>query len=660
MKHQFLKLLISASLLLSVASVFGQKTETQQLKETLQGLEEVERDPATSAEVKELNHKFLVLRRQQLRSLLEKRLKDLQTYQARVSRSLSTDENAIVEASIRELTEELNKVGPDAQADMAAGQTAGGENVAASNTRSQPAARSETTPAASSLVKPVLILAPQTSPLETSAAEASLATSPSAAPQEAALDCSLFKKQPKTFSIVDRYICNLAKSVKLRKTGDIAHHLTPNALAGLDLDADFTRLVIILDARKGRAEELVRAEEARVDKQVGGGSSNAGSTSLVTKGNIPAILGYAVENGALAQDVSGTTITFRGNPIGIAKALSGRGLVSGFDLDDAMQRFLRRFSFGFSFDTDRGPNQGTFTANKQQLSEVTARAVLYDKRDPRRGEFKKDWEDFLATSAQSFLSADDATRDAYLDTDSAVTKWKDPAMAAWFTATQQALAAASPEEVESVLIKKLNDLPLDKLSPDFVTQLAKFEETFNVFLRDRNTILKKVGQAGVLTFDYSNQRNLNKPDLSTFKFIGEKGFFNGRVDLTGNAAFSLFNTRPAGVNIGRMRDANVALQLDGTFGSAEKTGVFVVSFAYKFQHLAENSFTQVGTIVPNTKGDISVGQLKLTVPIKGLGMKLPISLTFANRTELIKEKEVRANFGFTFDLDTIFAKFKPF
>ena len=28
--------------------------------------------------------------------------------------------------------------------------------------------------------------------------------------------------------------------------------------------------------------------------------------------------------------------------------------------------------------------------------------------------------------------------------------------------------------------------------------------------------------------------------------------------------------------------------------------------------------------------------------------------------ELIKEKEVRGNFGFTFDLDTIFAKFKPF
>lgn len=640
MKQRLLMVLIAASFLFGVATVFGQQSETDQLKATIQRLEEVEGDPATPAEVKELNHKFLVLRRQQLQSLLQKRLKDLQAYQAKVSSSLSTEENAMLDSSIKDLTQELNKLDPNNRNEATAGP------------------RSRT---ASLFPRPVLPLTAQTTALETPSAEASRVSAPVPVPEDdPALDCSLHKKQPKSFSTVDRYICNLAKSVKTRKTGDVSHHIAPDPLAGLDLDADFTRLVIILDAKKGRAEELVRAEEARVDKQVGGGSSNAGSTSLVTKGNVPAILGFATENGALAQEVSGTTITFRGNPVGIAKAFAGSGLVGGYDLDDPTTRLLRRFSFGFSFDADRGQTPGVFTGNKQQLSEVTARVVLYDKRDPRRGQFKKDWEEFLADSAKNFLQADDATRDAYLDTDTAVTKWKDPVMAAWFTDTQKALAKAAPDEVESVLIKQLNDLPLDKLSPDFTTQLANFEQKFNIFLRDRNTILKKVGKAGVLTFDYSNQRNVNKPDLSTFKFIGEKGFFNGRMDLTGNAAFSVFNTKPAGLNLGSMRDANVALQLDGAFGSAEKTGVFVLSFAYKYQHLAEDAFTQAGTIVPNTKGNISIGQLKLTVPIKGLGIKFPISFTFANRTELIKEKDVRGNFGFTFDLDTIFAKFKPF
>jgi hypothetical protein len=41
-------------------------------------------------------------------------------------------------------------------------------------------------------------------------------------------------------------------------------------------------------------------------------------------------------------------------------------------------------------------------------------------------------------------------------------------------------------------------------------------------------------------------------------------------------------------------------------------------------------------------------------------MKIPLSISFANRTELIHEREIRGNFGVTFDLDSILAKFNPF
>jgi len=64
-------------------------------------------------------------------------------------------------------------------------------------------------------------------------------------------------------------------------------------------------------------------------------------------------------------------------------------------------------------------------------------------------------------------------------------------------------------------------------------------------------------------------------------------------------------------------------------------------------------------MIPNTKGTIAVGQFKLTVPVKGAGVKVPLSVTFANRTDLIKERVVRANVGLTYDLDTIFARFRP-
>jgi hypothetical protein len=65
-------------------------------------------------------------------------------------------------------------------------------------------------------------------------------------------------------------------------------------------------------------------------------------------------------------------------------------------------------------------------------------------------------------------------------------------------------------------------------------------------------------------------------------------------------------------------------------------------------------------VLPGTKGDIAVGQLGLNVPIKSLGMKFPVSVTFANRTELVKEKVVKGNFGFTFNWDTLLSKLKPF
>jgi hypothetical protein len=94
-------------------------------------------------------------------------------------------------------------------------------------------------------------------------------------------------------------------------------------------------------------------------------------------------------------------------------------------------------------------------------------------------------------------------------------------------------------------------------------------------------------------------------------------------------------------------------------GSAETVGAFVFSVAGKYTRQFENSFGDEGIMIPNTKGTIAVGQFKLLVPVKGSGAKIPVSVTFANRTELIKESVVRANVGITYDLDTIFARFKP-
>jgi len=104
---------------------------------------------------------------------------------------------------------------------------------------------------------------------------------------------------------------------------------------------------------------------------------------------------------------------------------------------------------------------------------------------------------------------------------------------------------------------------------------------------------------------------------------------------------------------------------------------FILTAAARYQYIPEDiPVPATALIVPDTadataplpaatatgtavapKGHLILGQAKLTLPLKN-GARIPLSVTVANRTELIEEKDVRANFGVTFDLDAIVAAFK--
>ena len=86
--------------------------------------------------------------------------------------------------------------------------------------------------------------------------------------------------------------------------------------------------------------------------------------------------------------------------------------------------------------------------------------------------------------------------------------------------------------------------------------------------------------------------------------------------------------------------------------------------AAKFSHLPNDTLESTGGTTSATstaptmaavapRGNIGFLQAKLTVPVKDSGVKIPLSITASNRTELIKEKDVRASFGVTLDLDAL-------
>jgi hypothetical protein len=122
---------------------------------------------------------------------------------------------------------------------------------------------------------------------------------------------------------------------------------------------------------------------------------------------------------------------------------------------------------------------------------------------------------------------------------------------------------------------------------------------------------------------------------------------------------TIYNSRPTGPKAHTLRDFRFAGQLDVPIGDVTKTGKFLISLAGRYQRLLEDEAI-LGSSVVVPKGDIAAFQAKLTIPVRGTAFKIPLSFSYANRTELIKEREIRGNFGFTFDLDSIFAKFNPF
>ncbi len=682
MKSKIISLLLVLAFLVPGSIAIGQQPQSDdasiaQLEAAIEKLEAVERDPTTAANVRKFNNSFLEENRQRLRAMIEDRLSGLRRYLANFRTVLAPSQIQAVETSIQQLQQKLpkptnalasnsegNTSGPSAAITESATLTNGtstatsvpnvGGNGAALRL-SAPATSSATAPVGNPALLPGALM-PAQGPVPVQAFPAPRDCTTYAAAAAAAVAAGT--RNP--FSLYERYVCDLISRTASNKTNG------SSPLIELDQEQGFD-LVVILMAQKLRSTFLTDAEEARVDKQVGAGSSNAGSTSLVTKGGTPAILGFAVENGALEREISGTTITFRGNPVGLIKALNNKGFISGYEEDSPSTRFLRKTSFAFSFDTSLGNNPGVLTAKKEQLSAVSARLELINRRDPRDSSYKTDWENFAATKAAAFLGGlvqfksilTEVVPGTGTGLIPAVIRYKDQALQDWYKETQAAITNAAAGNVETVAKAQLAKLPIDELSPETVAALTNVARLFGVYIEGRERILDRVAKGTIATFEYTNKRGINAPDTSNFLGIYETAF-GKQADFTFNGSLTMFNKVPTGPNPKRVRDFQFAGQLDFPFGDVNGAGQFVLSASGKYQRLMANASTLAGTTVPNTKGDIAIGQIKLTVPIKGLGIKLPISVTFANRTELVKEKTVRGNFGLTFDLDTIFSKFKPF
>jgi len=477
-------------------------------------------------------------------------------------------------------------------------------------------------------------------------------------------------------SIFDRNLCNLVENILAQGTPQISiDNANTELLTVFAAEVLKRKKLFPIDSTKEAEAQafLFNLEKKRIDKQVGSNPNSSGTTTLAVKGGTPSVIGWALENGAATSSISGTTVTLRINPVGLTRALGNQGFASRNFFAAAPQaeqneteNFIRKFSVGFSFDTSRGTEVPTFVVSKQQLSAVSARYEFVNQRTPQSKQAQ--------TAFRKFVESNTGILNKLVNIsirlkEENTGKYKNKVLQAWVDQTNKEienfLAAAgqrfNPSSIREIIERQLGKFPVDELlnDPAIKQELTAFLELTGNYVDKRKELLEEINKGTIISFEYTNNREANAPDTSNFRFIWERGIYKN-IDFTFNGSATIFNKKPTGINVQRLRDFQFALQADVPLVNTFGLGDSVLSFAGRYQRSTSNLTDSSGLVIPNTKGDTAIGQIKLTIPIADFGIRLPLSVTFANRSELIKESTIRANFGFTFDLDPLFARFKPF
>jgi hypothetical protein len=429
---------------------------------------------------------------------------------------------------------------------------------------------------------------------------------------------------------------------------------------------------------QARSQSLdVRAlEDARTDKQVGSPGNANGSGSVVSKGAVPGILGFAVENGALTQEATATTVTLRGNLVGWLDLVQNQGFIAAYQDDAPIVRQLRRLSYSVTLNTEAGgataetPAASGLTPaalrdqlrqTREQVAGYSFRAAILDRRDPRTPANRAAIATTLDTTMEEVLKSDNFLN-VFLNSRTYIFKWVPE------TAALLNNPALNESGLERALYRQLEALRLDMVEQidHFDERVTRTLQALDGFDDARVRVFQAMQKQPLVAFEYVTARTAGLPDRSTLRFILE-GQLGPRVDMTGNAAWTIQHggsVPESSVSItDGVRDFQAAAQIDIPLMSASKTlsstggiGTPVFGVAYLSEKLQRNAaVTFAGNTFTAEPGWLHLLQARLTIPVKGSGVKVPLSVSFANRTELIKEKNIRGQIGLTLDMDVLSA-----
>jgi hypothetical protein len=402
-----------------------------------------------------------------------------------------------------------------------------------------------------------------------------------------------------------------------------------------------------------------QGETHRTDKQVGASANTTGSTSAVDKAGLPYLLGIAIDHGAIDQNINGSTLNLSSSLYALVAAVKG-------DTAATYQQYSGYSRVGFSAAYDLQDKKDPLASvSRRQLNEWSVKIRLFGDHSPRSAAAHAMFVNQLKPVLQNRANVmSKALGDAFGEKRTLITvpdflkkQLNEYLDGAGFKAeeAEDKIVALILQAVKDNVYGRINDFQLkttdvENLS-DFLDRYKASTEAYVNASKTFDQALNILAEKPTLTLAYFNERGSGTPAYSVAKLLYEKKP-KGFMQIDANVGASFYGNPDRTKNEQTFRDAAAAVGLEQKLGRSpfltndSDQSEMTMSFSGRYERLQENRH------IPGKKADIAVANWKLEIPIAA-GISLPLSITYANASELIKEKHVSGNFGITLDLDKL-------
>lgn len=445
------------------------------------------------------------------------------------------------------------------------------------------------------------------------------------------------------------------------------------AAAAEELDQVWSRLVFyaVADAIAGQDLNGIRGlrayrylgETARTDKEVGASSGALGTTTVTEKPGLPMFLSFALEHGAIEREISGTNLTLSSSPYAFIKLWEP-------DNGENFSRYgvWRRIGVSATFNMSNAQAADSGTLHTDQIVEWSAKVRLLGDRSTRSPAFTRMWQDEVQPLIQKRLNAIAAGESAALNGTPGLLAAADSALffvrgeiARYLEGHESAAPETKRRDLTDRILSTLKLAIVDPVAAQRILISASTRQEISARVDELalahqgllsaeervGGILERLNRSLLLTVDYTNHQSEVGSDYSDLKLLFED--YIAPFNLVANADLSLYHHPDHSLNQSTLRAYGGSFTLEGAFDNFLSPAPNAGDLS-KIILSASLRVSRIGEIAD----EMTVGQVKLSIPVSP-GMTLPVSLTWANRTDLIDEGRVRGNFGFSIDFDKLYS-----